>query len=1117
MNPSPARATLETIIIFIRPTGAFIFTRVVSIVVAAGVLVGGGELHAGSLAEQLAAEERPALAAASLAAGDAARGAVVFHTAHLTCTKCHVAGEGTSPLGPNLAGPRVGPEGPLAGAALAEHLVESLLEPSKSIRPEYRAVTILTTEGQTVSGLVARETADRIFLRDAAAGQEIEIARDDIDERTELAASLMPVGLVNLLVDRQQFLDLVKYLDEIARGGADRAAALRPDPALLAVAGPAEYERTIDHAGFLADWAEPKLAAEAFKRGEAIYGRVCANCHGTHAAPGSLPTALRFAEGKFKAGADPHAIYRTLTSGTGQMVAQSWMVPSQKYDVIHYIREAYLKDRNSSYYTAITTDYLAGLPTGTSRGPEPSKIEPWRLHDYGAFLAASIEVGNDGTNVARKGLAVRLDAGPGGIGRGRAWILYELDTLRAAAIWTGEGFIDWRGINFDGSHGTHPRVVGSVTAATPTLPGWADPATGSFADPRPLGRDGKSYGPLPHSHAQFKALHHAGDSIVLDYLVGNTRILETARLEAQAGESPPGGQPLVTRIWSVAPHDRELAVRVAAVGNGKATTAAALVGGVSAHARLESHDGFHVLVLPPSALPVTIGVVLAAGDEAAVSAAVARLPAVEPLETLIGRPARDPWPTPIDTRVVRGPDTGPFATDVLSPPVANPWNAQVRLSGIDFVAADNAVLSTWDGDVWTVRGLSDGGGKLSWKRIASGLFQPLGLKVIDGAIYVGCRDRIVILRDLDGDGCTDRYDTFNSDHHVTEHFHEFAMGLETDSVGNLLYAKSARHGLPAVVPHHGTLLQVSKDGAATEILARGFRAANGVCVEPDGTFFVTDQEGHWCPKNRINHVRRGGFYGNMFGFHDVTDSSDAAMEQPLAWLTNAFDRSPAELLRVPPDAWPPLAGQLLELSYGEGRIHLVLPQRIESTAEASPPAAAGPTAGAGLRLQGGLVALPMPDLSTGIMRGRFSPSDHALYTCGLFAWAGNKTSPGGFFRVRRTQAALQMPVELAAAADGFVVTFSAPLDREQAADPARWSCRSWRLARTEKYGSPHVDERGLKVAGVDVSSDGRTATVRLEGFGPMQCYGLTWRLTAADGSPVAGRIDGTVHAIPAKR
>ncbi len=186
------------------------------------------------------------------------------------------------------------------------------------------------------------------------------------------------------------------------------------------------------------------------------------------------------------------------------------------------------------------------------------------------------------------------------------------------------------------------------------------------------------------------------------------------------------------------------------------------------------------------------------------------------------------------------------------------------------------------------------------------------------------------------------------------------MGLQTDAAGNFYYAKSARHALPALVPHHGTLLRVSQDGSHTEILANGFRAANGVCLNPDGTFIVTDQEGHWNPKNRINWVTPATgsqvrFYGNMFGYHDVTDESDAAMEQPLCWITNAFDRSPAELLWVESDRWGPLDGSLLNLSYGYGKVYVV------------------PFEDIGGQKQGGMCALPIEQFPTGVMRGRFPP------------------------------------------------------------------------------------------------------------------------------------------------
>ncbi|MEI7780587.1 MAG: heme-binding protein, partial [Planctomycetota bacterium] len=452
--------------------------------------------------------------------------------------------------------------------------------------------------------------------------------------------------------------------------------------------------------------------------------------------------------------------------------------------------------------------------------------------------------------------------------------------------------------------------------------------------------------------------------------------------------------------------------------------------------------------------------------------------------------------TVVETSIASGGDAGPFVVDTLAAPVMNPWSAQLRFSGVDFTGADEAVLCTWDGDVWSVRGIAAATGKLAWRRIASGLYQPLGIKRIDGVIHVSCRDRIVKLVDLDGDGLTDRYDTFNDDHQVTEHFHEFAMGLETDAAGNLYYAKSARHALPAVVPHHGTLLKVARDGSATEIVATGFRAANGVCVEDDGSFWVTDQEGHWNPKNRINHVRPGGFYGNMFGYHDVTDSSDGAMEPPAFWITNAFDRSPAELLRVSSPTWEPITGGLLELSYGEGRIHLVLTE-----AAAGRPGAA----------QGGMVALPMPDLPTGVMRGRFHPTDGQLYACGLFAWAGNRTQPGGFFRIRRTSQPLIIPIGLHAEPGAIRLTFAAPLDPAAASRIDAWKVRTWGLQRSEKYGSQHIDEAACEVATAELSSDGRQVTLRVPGFAAQWCYSVEWAIAAADGAPVKGALHGTMH------
>ncbi|HWE40813.1 MAG TPA: DUF6797 domain-containing protein, partial [Isosphaeraceae bacterium] len=811
------------------------------ILLLAALSPGDGPARPPTLDALLKAEGPKALARAALDDGDATRGAAVFHRPELTCVKCHGAGdEKAPPLGPDLARATRG--------MTPESLVESVLEPSKVITKGYETVTVVTADGQAYTGLLAEDRKDSLVLLDPTQdGKPITIPKARIDQRQNASTSLMPEGLINTLASRREFVDLVRYLVEIAEHGPDRARALRPAPVPLP-----EYENDLDHAGLI-----ERMDHDSYKRGEAIYSRVCANCHGTMERPGSLPNAPRFATATLKNGSDPFRMYQTITRGFGQMAPQSWMVPRQKYDVIHYIREAYFQKHNPSQYIKTDRSYVAALSKGKGFGPEPASIEPWAAMDYGRALSATIEVGDDGSNIAFKGVAVRLDPGPGGVARGKAWMLFDHDTMRMAAAWEGSGFIDWKSIHFNGEHQVHPRVVGHVVASLPNGPGWADPETGSFDDPRTPDRDGRRHGPLPAKWLRYRAIRHYGaDRFILVYEVGDAGVSEMPGLESDARLKD---APIFTRTIHVGKSSRELWMKVAPSGVASRVTTDSL--------ELVERDGLTLLHIPAAATPVTFKVLISTGDRD--SLRNHESPGTFDLETSM-RNSPNRWPETVTTKVIPGKHDGPLAVDVLPLPDPNPWNALMRPTGLDFLPdGRSAAVCTWDGDVWTVEGIRDPSGVLKWRRIASGLFQPLGLKVVDGYIYVACRDQIALLFDNNEDGAIDSVRAFNTDHQVTEHFHEFAMGLQTDAAGNFYYAKAARHGLKAVVPQHGTLLRVSKDGSKTDILATGFRAPNGVLLNPDGTFFVTDQEGHWTPKNRINLVRPGRFYGNMFGYHDV--------------------------------------------------------------------------------------------------------------------------------------------------------------------------------------------------------------------------------------------------------
>ena len=179
----------------------------------------------------------------------------------------------------------------------------------------------------------------------------------------------------------------------------------------------------------------------------------------------------------------------------------------------------------------------------------------------------------------------------------------------------------------------------------------------------------------------------------------------------------------------------------------------------------------------------------------------------------------------------------------------------------------------------------------------------------------------------------------------------------------------------------------------------------------------------------------------------------------------------------------------------------------QETGRTSP---AGGEKGAAGIVQGGMVALPIPNLPTGIMRGRFNPGDGQLYACGLFAWSGNRQVPGGFYRVRRTEQALTIPTGLHAEPGSLSLEFPVPL-AAASTDPARWLVRAWDLKRTKNYGSPKINERDLAVKTAELSSDGRRVTLAVPDFGPTWCYAVQWAVETADGRTLKGTLNGTLH------
>jgi len=140
--------------------------------------------------------------------GNPANGENVYRRPDLGCVSCHAIGGAGGKVGPDLTS--------IGASAPADYLIESLLFPNKKIKEGYHSLVVQTTDEQEMSGVLVRESADELVLRNAA-NQEQTIPKKRISKR-QIGLSLMPSGLIESLPLNEQ-LDLYRFLSELGKPG----------------------------------------------------------------------------------------------------------------------------------------------------------------------------------------------------------------------------------------------------------------------------------------------------------------------------------------------------------------------------------------------------------------------------------------------------------------------------------------------------------------------------------------------------------------------------------------------------------------------------------------------------------------------------------------------------------------------------------------------------------------------------------------------------------------------------------------------------------------------------------------------------------------------------------
>jgi hypothetical protein len=782
------------------------------------------------------------------------------------------------------------------------------------------------------------------------------------------------------------------------------------------------------------------------------------------------------------------------------------------------------------WFLLVGISLLATLPTNPAYAQKKKKAARHEAMDYGPFLTATITAPQPAKNTANKGMAVKLGS--------EAAICFDLDLLRYSAAWTGE-FLNLRGTPFDGSHGGHPTVKGKQAWGTAAIPGWAKPGTSDFGDPR-----SEPYGPLAHEHARFKGLYLAEDKVVFHYTVGGIKVLDHPALVGKDGLTA------FARTLQIGATEKSLTHLVASVDKAKGRTEGKLAvlesgservaAGLNAAPEgvaLSVADGQILLTVPASKTDATFTLVVARIAKDQVNAFTEQVAATKPVELApLLKGGAERWKETITLKGQRATDDAAYVVDTIPVPEDNPYQSWLRFGGLDFFSDGRAALSTWSGDVWIASGIDDTLEKVTWKRFATGLFQPLGLKIVGNKVHILGREGIVKLHDLNGNGEADYYEAFNNDVATTPGFHEFAFDLHTDPEGNFYYAKGGPvrgggRGFEYIARHSGCILKVSPDGNKHEVYATGFRAPNGIGVGPKGEVTSGDNEGTWMPQCRLSLVKPGSFNGCVDTAH--RKEAPTWYDVPICWMPKNVDNSSGGQVWVTSDKWGPLQGQLLHMSYGTSSLYHVLWE------------------GEGTTLQGGLVKMPLR-LMTGVCRARFHPTDGQLYITGLRGWQTNAARDAAFQRVRYTGKPYEGPIGLKVIKDGVQLSFTAPVDKKLAADAENFAAQQWNYLWCSEYGSrdykiaddfndrvkeynrlraaPKRDGAAIQklfksfepgrtqtdIKAASVSEDGKTITLSIPGLKPSMQMLLKTRLKSATGAPLNLEVYNTINHVPEK-
>ena len=416
-----------------------------------------------------------------------------------------------------------------------------------------------------------------------------------------------------------------------------------------------------------------------------------------------------------------------------------------------------------------------------------------------------------------------------------------------------------------------------------------------------------------------------------------------------------------------------------------------------------------------------------------------------------------------------------------------PDDVVLEVGGLALNEQDQLGVCTRRGEVWLID--EPYGKKPTYNLFARGLHEPLGLAFKSNGFYTTQRGELTRLEDRDNNGEADVFRTVYS-WPLSGNYHDYSYGPKFLPDGDMLVTLNLSwigHGA-SLSKWRGWLLKISPEGYM-EPLATGLRSPAGFMVNDKGDVFYTENQGDWVGSGRMTHLEKGDFAGNPAGLRwsgepnspvslaagSIPDDPGMSLfeyakkvpgvKAPAVWLPHtilgistsdvAVDKSEGK--------FGPFNGQWFVGDQGHSKIMRVYMEEIDGVYQ-----------GAAFNFIDGF--------SSGILRMIWG-SDNSMFV-GMTSrgWPAAGKDPYGLQRLVWSG---KTPFEIEtiqAKADGFLVTFTQPVNAALAENPESFSISSFNYKYHKTYGSPIIAQKDGEVYKVELGADGRSARLYVRGM-----------------------------------